>query len=330
MKREDYIHASARVRTLEKQLLTPAVLRRLSEADSFEEAIRILVETPYASALSRAPHPDDYEFALKAARDRLYLDLKDLAPDSPVNRLLALPYVYHNAKALIRAHLLKADLDGLLVDAVEFDAAYVKGIIQFPEKNPRTTLLEQSIAAALADFESERSPRRVDLILDRACAAEQAAAAEVPLTADYLSTRLDLINVETLLRLRRSGNPPDDRSLYLLPGGNLQPEELAGLAAAEDGPFFKGIQALGPPAILKKALDGYRQSGDLAVFEQMRDQWVAQLAVSGGRVTYGPEVLFAYAVRRETEIQNLRIILISAKNNIGHNRVQERLRDLNG
>ncbi|EGY80657.1 V-type ATP synthase, subunit C [Peptoniphilus indolicus ATCC 29427] len=44
-------------------------------------------------------------------------------------------------------------------------------------------------------------------------------------------------------------------------------------------------------------------------------------------MTYGPEVLFAYLYARETEIKNIRMILISKLNSTDTNSIRERLRE---
>lgn len=45
-------------------------------------------------------------------------------------------------------------------------------------------------------------------------------------------------------------------------------------------------------------------------------------------ITFGPEPIFSYIVAKETEIKNLRIIMVSKTNGISPEAIRERVRDL--
>lgn len=329
MKREDYIHASMRVRVLEKQLIPHSLIRRMAEAEDFEETMRVFAESHYSAALAKAPRPDDYEFALKEERDRLYKDINEIAPGSPVNEFLALPYRYHDVKVLIREQFLGEDLSHLLVPVGGFDSAYFKGIIQFPEKNPKQTALEKAVAEATETFAKNKDPRELDVLLDKACIArlkEVADELDLPMLADYMKDRVDFLNLTTFFRARPYRLDREQLEALLFPGGRLGTDELSKAVTMEDQDLLKLVQERCPSPRVNEAVKAYLQDKDLTAFEKRRDDAGLHTMIVGGKVTYGPEVLLAYAMRKEAEIQNLRIILISAKNNIGSERVQGRLR----
>ena len=336
MKREAYIHASTRVRSLEKQLMPNTALDNLASASDFVTALQLFNESSYAAALSRAPRGDDYEFALTQTRDKLYRDLQDIAPESPVNEFLALPYIYHNGKVLLKAHFLQQDMEDLAVEAGGVELVYLAKIIESPEQNPRSTPFEVALAEAVEDFQKNRDPKRSDAILDRACATEMAEVvkeAKIPTMTNYFKERMDFINVGTFFRAVRRDVTSTEFEYFLVPGGHIDPQRLLQLYRLyneKSETFISGLDEAGATSRLKEAASAYLDGGDLAAFEKARDDAGIATAMAGARVTYGPEVIFAYAIRRETEIQNLRIILMAAKNNIDTSSVRERLRDING
>ena len=47
-------------------------------------------------------------------------------------------------------------------------------------------------------------------------------------------------------------------------------------------------------------------------------------------ITYGAEILYAFLQAKETEIKNIRIVLVSKLNGISSEEIRERLRDIYG
>ena len=70
-----------------------------------------------------------------------------------------------------------------------------------------------------------------------------------------------------------------------------------------------------------------KQTGTMSEFERQKDNYFMELVKDVKKVTYGPEVLFAYLYARETEIKNIRMILISKLNSTDTNSIRERLRE---
>lgn len=334
-KREDYIFASTRVRQLEKGLLPMTVFQRLADEHSFRDAMKLFSDSSYGVWLNQSNGSSvDYEFALKSERDRIYQSLQELIPDDAVNELLALPYIYHDLKVLLKEQILSADFTAMLVEAGGLNFNYLRNILEYPERNPQKEQIEIDLAKAQSDYASHGDPQRIDLLLDKAMLQAMVKAAEeakVDLLTDYTRLHIDFTNLATLLRLRRQGKQSTFVQEVLSEGGTVSVDELINVyAAAVDSEFLKRLQATKLPETLFRAVDEYFKTGDLAVFEKAGDEVKNQLALSGSAISYGPEVIFAYALRKEAEIKNLRIILSAAKMNIPRERTVARLRRLDG
>lgn len=76
-----------------------------------------------------------------------------------------------------------------------------------------------------------------------------------------------------------------------------------------------------------KALELYNETQTLNVFEQMTENRQMEIIESAKRISYGPEVLFAFMVAKELEIKNLRIILASKLAGLPSESAKNRLRD---
>ena len=315
--REAYIYASSRIRVAEKRLLTSQQLQQLFAAQDYQEALRLFRETPYGVSLSRAPEELSYDEALRMETRRLSRELAEAAPGSPLLGLFTLEDEFHNLKILLKQQVLGKDFAQLLVEVPGQNLLYLRKLVEQPERNPRESLQEKALSEALKELDQTADLQRGEFVLDRALFAaelELARHLDSPLIENWVRTRIDLQNLGTALRLRLSGGSEERFSLAFIPGGELAKvtllplvselgdEELGGESFTRRLPFHEPLLSAVVSALSKR---------DPARLEKARDEATLRAAREALKITYGPEVLFGYALSRQMEILNLRILLVS-------------------
>ena len=315
--REAYIYASSRIRVAEKRLLTSQQLQQLFAAQDYQEALRLFRETPYGVSLSRAPEELSYDEALRMETRRLSRELAEAAPGSPLLGLFTLEDEFHNLKILLKQQVLGKDFSQLLVEVPGQNLLYLRKLVEQPERNPRESLQEKALSEALKELDQTADLQRGEFVLDRALFAaelELARHLDSPLIENWVRTRIDLQNLGTALRLRLSGGSEERFSLAFIPGGELAKvtllplvselgdEELGGESFTRRLPFREPLLSAVVSALSKR---------DPARLEKARDEATLRAAREALKITYGPEVLFGYALSRQMEILNLRILLVS-------------------
>lgn len=315
--REAYIYASSRIRVAEKRLLTSQQLQQLFAAQDYQEALRLFRETPYGVSLSRAPEELSYDEALRMETRRLSRELAEAAPGSPLLGLFTLEDEFHNLKILLKQQVLGKDFSQLLVEVPGQNLLYLRKLVEQPQRNPRESLQEKTLSEALKELDQTADLQRGEFVLDRALFAaelELARQLDSPLIENWVRTRIDLQNLGTALRLRLSGGSEERFSLAFIPGGELAKvtllplvselgdEELGGESFTRRLPFREPLLSAVVSALAKR---------DPARLEKARDEATLRAAREALKVTYGPEVLFGYALSRQMEILNLRILLVS-------------------
>lgn len=315
--REAYIYASSRIRVAEKRLLTSQQLQQLFAAQDYQEALRLFRETPYGVSLSRAPEELSYDEALRMETRRLSRELAEAAPGSPLLGLFTLEDEFHNLKILLKQQVLGKDFAQLLVEVPGQNLLYLRKLVEQPERNPRESLQEKALSEALKELDQTADLQRGEFVLDRALFAaelELARQLDSPLIENWVRTRIDLQNLGTALRLRLSGGSEERFSLAFIPGGELAKvtllplvselgdEELGGESFTRRLPFREPLLSAVVSALSKR---------DPARLEKARDEATLRAAREALKITYGPEVLFGYALSRQMEILNLRILLVS-------------------
>ena len=95
----DYLFLSARIRAMERRLLTAQRLEQLLTAPSVEACAQLLSEWGYA------PVHDEpsLQAALSAQREAVFADVSRFMPEAEVLDVFRLKYDYHNIKTLLKA-----------------------------------------------------------------------------------------------------------------------------------------------------------------------------------------------------------------------------------
>ena len=132
MPQPSYEYALGRISVLSTHLLTAAQLRRIAEASTTKEAMKLLLETGYGENVAT-----EQEIALGEIdfiiRDQLQLTrkrIRELTPDAELTGLFLLPVDTHNLKALLKARLLGTSADNILREGGNFDLALLKDMVQ--------------------------------------------------------------------------------------------------------------------------------------------------------------------------------------------------------
>jgi len=141
-----------------------------------------------------------------------------------------------------------------------------------------------------------------------------------------LTLRIDLINLDILLRARFQHSGESFLEQALLPGGTIDRAELVHLYR-DSHESVRTFYARTPYAELAGQSDNYGQKGSAARFSLLADKQIMALIRQVRYTVSGPEVPLAYLFAREMEIKNIRIILTGLRNGRPSNQTRELARD---
>jgi V/A-type H+-transporting ATPase subunit C len=321
----EYAYSVARVRVLETRLLDRAVLDRLVDSATPEEALRILSETEYAEALRTISEPAGFEAVLSAELGRVYDYVRRFCPDPALLDLAGLRLDLHNVKVLLKEKY----LGGSAVPA-----AFTKGGALDPEIGRRAIsqgdLRElppdyaEIIVRAEEAVEKTGDPQSIDLVVDAgmfALGLEIARASGFEFLEQVWTALIDVTNIRSLVRINRMGRSKEFLERCLIEGGLLPTSVLFGLHGAPPGAV---VDALGSTRYAGLAGDGLKEGSRL---DLLADNFVIGFLRKAKHKPFGPEPVIAYVLAKEMEIRNLRIILTGKVNGLPAATIRERLRD---
>ena len=331
MDRMDFIQGVTRTRVLENRLLSRTRIDRMIDAKDIDEIFKILNETEYSSSLAGATRGEEYEKILSNELKRVYKLMREISEESVVVDLLALKYDYHNLKVLIKEKMLNKDLSHLYVPIGSFDLQTLKNSIVEGNLNDLPEEFGNAIEDVLKDYEINRDPQRIDIILDKIYFEhlyEMAKDTKVDLFINYIKDMIDFLNIKSAIRLKNQGKDVKFFEDVILPNGNIDTDIiLYTLNDSIDNMIHKFRNSKISSGLLK-GLESYRNTNRLSDLEKYMDNYLMELNKPSKYINFGPEPIFSYIIAKETEIKTLRIIMVSKLNNLSPDVIRERVRDL--
>ncbi|MDU2557699.1 MAG: V-type ATP synthase subunit C [Anaerococcus prevotii] len=350
MNKDDYISASISTRMYEKNLLTRTDLERLNDYDSLREVLNQLNETIYRGPINDLDRPEEYEKILKDELKRVYKAIEDIAPDKEIIDYMKEKYIFHNLKVLVKELIQDKDYSSLYLEMGDIDLAYIKkNLIKEDRKSDffdkvaslssdkEDDLVKDSrdlyldyAQKALSTYEETKNPQDIDISLDKSYYEKlllDAKALDLDTLIDFTRETIDLINLKSLLRVKSQGEDMETLEKTLIEGGFIEPIKFKEYFSYEINQLIGSLSNAKVGGYVKDSLkDDLDLDDNILALEKAIDSHMTDYTRDSKMITFGPEVLMNYVISKETEIKNLRILLVSKLNKLDKEFTLEKLR----
>lgn len=361
-KADRYLHASGLVKAMELRLLDQARLNRLQEAAQPDEISRILGECGYpagrnpeeilAAELTATldwlvqvmPDPG-YAATLITFHDghNLKLVLKKLLTlwitEAGTEQPNGQPPAINGREAAEAASLPEfGGLNGIppfgrmaaqALRPAQVDPDFLYHEIAEHRSGNLPDWLFSAAVSAVKRYMAHYDLSVVDTWLDRVTwqrSHQLAAQTGNQFLIGWLRLKTDLINLELLLRARALRIGPETLKNTLLPNDSIPANQVLDLYGATEETIVAAY-AKTPYAALAELCRTYKKQGQAARFGLLSDNLLMRHIRSASRIVSGPEVPLAWALARQAEIKNVRIILTCLRNAVPKAQVRELIRD---
>ncbi len=322
----EFAFATGSVRVLERRLLTSVQLGRMAEAADAAEVWRMLAD----AGMARATEVGwlNYEDALTSELQELYRYVNLVSPKPELTNWLAHRYDFHNLKVFLKAHFLNEDP----TDAVFGVGLVPAKLIEQAVKTEIWKALPEELAGAgegaSAEYERTKSAQAFDIIVDRRMYAHLKAAGRHPFLQALVDMWCDLINLKTALRAKVLGKGKEFFNKALIGPGSIPFERLHSLFDAHLENWAEELRYTQYSSLVTQALARWEGGSpvNLAHIEKLSDDFVTERLSAAKLALYGVEPLVAYVLAKETEIKNIRIIMVGKINGIPPEALKERIR----
>ncbi|WP_317853724.1 V-type ATP synthase subunit C [Chakrabartyella piscis] len=320
-KNKIYPFAVASVRSMENSLLTKQKLMQIAEAKDMEEAIRMLGDTAYGKTQIRDVHL--YEQMIANHLEETYVAVAGLIPTETFVDIFLYKNDYHNIKVLLKEEVSKVNGRPFLVRGGTIPVDKMAKNLRERNYVELPNIDGDAVELAVATYAKTQNARYIDTILDKACFATMAKAAD-KLGNDYVSkyvkTLMDITNLKSLLRIKKLEREGEELEECYILGGNLSLDLL--LRAFRSESFIQVLKETQYGTLCEE----YMGQG-FTVFEKACDDYLMSYVKEAKYKTLTPEPVMAFILAKETEAKCVRIILACKLHDIDVEIIKERVRE---
>lgn len=331
MNNMDFTQAVARLRVLEKRLLSKVKIERMIDSASADDVLKILQETEYASLMGNVKRAEDYNILLKDELNRIYSLMYEVSPYSSIVDIMSLKYDYHNIKVLLKGRALDKDFSHMLIPVGTVIIEELKFYMTTMEYKKLDPNMREAIIEAQKVYKELNDPQKIDIILDRYMYVDMLSKAKetkIDFIIAYVKRSIDFSNIKSIIRLKKQQKDVNFFNEVILSGGDISSdvlltafnEPIENMAAKFTSSKYGEVVRIG--------LEEYIKTGKLSSLEKLSENYIMKNLKVAKYVTFGPEPIFAYIAAKETEIKIIRIIMVGKINNVDTSVIRERVREV--
>lgn len=319
----DFLYISARLKALEKNMLTREKLLRLISARGDEDAAKLLTENGYAAFYLRDMQALEAEISRR--RKEVFDLIGSYVPDRSIIDLFRLKYDYHNIKVLIKAAALGEDGSRLLSDAGTVPPKDMEAMLHEKELRSLSPIMQKACEEAFDLLSRTADPQQSDLLLDNAMCEQMlvmANEAQSEFLIGYVRLYIDLNNLRVLVRASLGKKSYDFLQRALCPGGSISCMQLREVTAETvTGLFGHGIYLPAASAAVSAL-----SHGGLSALDMACDNALIEYISSSRLIPFGEAPVISYLLAFEAQLVSLRIILSGRRAGLSQEQIKERLR----
>ncbi len=309
------IYANAVAKYDEGKLLDGEKLKRITEASYFD-ALKMLYDYGYGEGL---PIEDaDAEKLTKVETEKLLTFVREYSPDDRLTKYLTLNELYNNVKAAYKSRFVNVS-----------ESAFFGGFDEIVEavKSGEYNSLSDGLFETLTALDTLASEDKItSLIIDQKLTETyyreylETAKKLSKNARRYVVKKIDLTNLLTAFRCKKSGLGESAFKDMMISGGSLKYEQLVPFVTADpeialnqfDGEYYD---------VAKQLISSW----DFAEFEREEDEQLYFAAVSNRENMTSVDPFVGYFYAKQAEIKTVRLVLTCLKNG-ANEEIKKRMR----
>jgi V/A-type H+-transporting ATPase subunit C len=300
-----YGFAIGRLRSLETRLLDRAAYRRFIVCPDEGAFVLALGGTHYAALADPESGTQHVNRLLGHAHEANFEFLVQHSADNWLLQLFRIPADAHNLKVLLKSRTQSAVLHEGLLGYGRWSPDMVRQILDGTQGAGGSEL--RSLVATVREQPEDHEPAEIDAAVDQWMQSEQLRLAPPGgFMSGYLTLHADVENLRSLIRLKSMNELPHRLQRVLLIGGNVGPDLLRLMFAAE----WETLGAMVADSDLRQMVDEgsrcVRQQQSALRLERLGRETELRFLAKASYTAFGYEPLAAFFLQNENEVRNLR------------------------
>jgi len=323
-----YAYAVARIRGMETRLLDRQWTERLL-SESADGALKALGDSAFQDAVADVAHPDQIEVGLVRAMAETLHTVAEISPEPELIDLFRLRADFANAKALVKASVLKMEdgefgtTDGL----GSIPLATLEAAVRDKDMTQLPGFMTEAIRSAEEAYRDRTELAAIDSVMDDALWARSLAVAAEYKNAflvDYFQQEIDLTNIRTFVRMKVAERDVSDFETAFVAGGTIDLASFKTLFGEGLDAFARSLE-YGRYGGVAEAVREWSNEKAYAL-ELACDNVLLKATEKAATIAYGIEPLVAFILKRAIEIKLVRAAIVAKLDGVERSVVEGRLR----
>lgn len=308
-----YLFTCAELKAREYEFVEKARLERMLESKDMDGFLKVLSETAYSPSVSDIGSRSSFEKVM-TGNYRIMLDyLKERLRDEHrmLSHILFFEEILHNMKVMLKSVVLGEDFSSLFVPVI-YDWGQLTEMYGSDGDKGTDTFTGRLISYLKGVLEKpgEKDYRKVELGFEKFYSevmASVAADLNRKMISEYISQRIDLINIENIYRWKQIGEKKgyDD---ILHSGGNIRLDVLKSFESETMDYTVRELERTDYGDIVIKGVHNLTSDCSFSSFERNRDLYFLDYFDNFKYSISNLEKIFQFFLKKKIELSNINIV----------------------
>jgi V/A-type H+/Na+-transporting ATPase subunit C len=308
-----YLFTCAELKAREYEFVERARFERMLESEDINSFLKVLGETVYSPFISDISARSSFEKVMTDNYGTMLRYLEERLRDEHrmLSHILFFEEILNNMKVIFKSVVIEKDLSSLFIPVIydweQLTRAYIsddpKNMDEFADK-----LI--SYLKDILEKPGEKDYRKIELGFEKyysAAMAGIAAGLNRKMISEYISQRIDLVNIENIYRWKQMGEKKDFDDI-LHNGGNISLDILKGFESETMDYTVRELERTDYGNIVIKGAQNLTSDCSFSSFERNRDLYFLEYFDNFKYTTSNLEKIFQFFLKKKIELGNINIL----------------------
>ncbi|MFC2159516.1 V-type ATPase subunit [Actinomycetota bacterium] len=308
-----YLFTSAELKAREYEFVEKSRFERMLQSEDMDSFLKVLGETVYVPFIPDISSRSSFEKVMMDSYGTILRYLEERLRDEHrmLSHILFFEEILHNMKVILKSVILEKDLSSLFIPVIydwdQLASTYSSDDHKDTEKFTGKLI---SFLKDILEKPGEKDYRKIELGFEKFYSgAVTGIAADLnrKMISEYISQKIDLINIENIYRWKQMG---EKKGFYeiLHNGGNISLDVLEGFESETMDYMVKELERTDYGDIVIKGAQNLTADCSFSSFERNRDLYFIDYFDNFKYSTSNLEKIFQFFLKKKIELVNINIL----------------------
>jgi V/A-type H+-transporting ATPase subunit C len=325
-----YLFTCAELKAREYEFVERARFERMLESEDMDSFLKVLGETVYSQSVPEISSGSSFEKVMTGSYGTMldYLEERLRDEHKMLSHILFFEEILHNMKVILKSVVLREDLSGLFIPVI-YDWSQLTAMYGSGDDKDADTLTGKLISYLedVLEKPGEKDYRKVELGFEKFYSETMAAVAaglNRKMVSEYMSQRIDLINIENIYRWKQMGEKKgfDD---ILHNGGNISMDILKGFKSETMDYTVRELERTDYANIVIRGAQSLALDSSFSSFERNRDLYFLDYFDNFKYSISNLEKIFHFFLKKKIELTHLNILFTGILYNAERSNIKRKI-----